>query len=99
MLSGGLPSAPSALPRMRRRGAVCRPACGSRRARARRPSPSGRNSRTVTVRPKLVPDWSRTPEKARLYSEPEVHDVPVLDDVLLALQTQLPRLAALRLAA
>src|SRR2546422_4331970 len=37
-------------------------------------------------------------EKARLYREAEVDDVAVLDDVVLALEPQLPRLAALGLA-
>src|SRR5947208_8789000 len=37
-------------------------------------------------------------KSSRLHREPEVDDVAVLDDVVLALEPQLPRLAALGLA-
>jgi len=41
----------------------------------------------------------QTSERAALHGKPEVDDVAVAHDVVLALEAELPRLAALRLAA
>src|SRR5205814_8835634 len=57
-----------------------------------------RDARSGRPGAELPPDCHRAGEKTRLHSEPEVDDVTVLDDVVLALEPQLPRLAAPRLA-
>src|SRR5438552_5500368 len=48
--------------------------------------------------PNAPPNCRPAAQKSCLYSKPEVDDVAVLHDVLLALEAELPRLPALRLA-
>src|SRR5207249_2046497 len=57
-----------------------------------------RDARSGRPGPEFPPNCNRAGEKTRLHSEPEVDDVTVLDDVVLALEPELPRLAAPGLA-